>query len=145
MSTTEANWPHKNAIAINPAKRKELLIGVAVLGAVTLLFFNLDKVIQPYLIEHQRDLLMPKMSELVAEGKPDAVIWMMFNSSEFRAADPHYSALRKAAESGHPHSMYLYAQVLLKKQKDFKGGKAYLDSAAAAGYPPALMEVLKEE
>lgn len=144
MSTTEANWPHKNDIAINPAKRKVLLIGAAVLGACTLLFFNLDKIVKPFLIEHQRDLLMPKMSALVAEGKPEAVVWMIFNSPEFRAADPHYNALRKAAESGHPRSMYIYAK-FLRIQKDYEGSKAYLDSAAAAGYPPALNRVLQEE
>lgn len=143
MSTAEANWPHKSDIAINPAKRKGLIIAVVVMGALALLAFNQDKIVSHFVTGHERDLLMPKMSALAAEGKPEAVVWMMLNNPEFRAADPQYTALRKAAEEGHPHSMYLYSKVL-KFQKDDDGAKAFIARAAADGYPDAVLDLAEE-
>lgn len=142
MSAAEAAWPHKGNIVINPAKRKGLAIGVAVLGAFALLAFNQDKIVDHFVTGYERDLLMPKMSAFAAEGKPEAVAWMLLNSPDFRAADLQYTALRKSAEAGHPQSMYLYSNVL-KFQKDEDGAKAFLARAAAEGYPPAVLYLAK--
>ncbi|MPQ71448.1 hypothetical protein [Pseudomonas sp. MWU12-2323] len=140
MSAAQASWPHKGHIAINPAKRKGFVISITVLGAFALLALNQEKIVNHFVTGYEHDLLMPKMSALAAEGKPEAVAWMMLNDPDFRAADTQYTALRKSAEAGHPQSMYLYSKVL-KFQKDEVGAGAFLARAAADGYPSAILDL----
>lgn len=121
--------------------RTALAITAAVVSVVAVLVINQDQIVRHFVKSWEHDLLLPKMSVLAAEGKSEAVTWMLLNDSTFRA-DSSYTALRKSAAEGHPQSMYLYASVL-KYQKDEKGAKEWISRAAAEGYPAAVLELAK--
>ncbi|MNJ65517.1 hypothetical protein D3C77_615330 [compost metagenome] len=55
-------------------------------------------------------------------------------------AEVDFTQLKKAAEDGHPESMFLYSRVL-ELRHDGTGAKQWLEQAAAEGYPHAVMAV----
>lgn len=143
MTTAHAEWPHQKDIAINPAKRKKLLATLIGLGAAALLLLNQDRIINHFVDAHRNALIRPAMSALAEQGKPDAVVWMMEHDAGFASADPQFSALRKAADSGHPQSMYLYSKVL-KWQHDELAAQNMLAKAAEQGFPPAVLDLARQ-
>lgn len=84
-----------------------------------------------------------RMTALANTGKGDAVMWMLRFQPDV-AAESDYAMLRKAAESGHPKSMYLYSQVL-RNRKDKEDSMVWVERAAAEGYPDAVMLVMGRE
>lgn len=90
-----------------------------------------------------RALIRLAMSALAAQGKPDAAVWMMERDADFVSTDPQFSALRKAAESGHPQSMYMYSKVL-KWQRDELAAQNMLAKAAELGFPPAVLDLARQ-
>lgn len=141
MDNANNAWPHRLPVAIDPAQRKGLLI-FAVIAAVWLL--NLakgDDIAQYFADSHDRGLLEPKMAQLATQGKAEAVVWMYKHGDRsFYKNDEasSFPALHAAAETGHPESLYLYAQAL-RYIHDDAGCKLYLDRAADAGFPAALL------
>lgn len=84
-------------------------------------------------------LFFPKLSGLADKGDPEAVVWMLSRNAEYWSkAD--FEPLRKAAETGHPKSMYFYAQVLAY-QGDKTGSQQWVERAAAVGSPEAVLKL----
>ena len=142
-NTTEAEWPRKTPVLIDPSKKKGIFISLAVVVALVVFSLKSNEIVSHFVDSHNRDMLHSQMSQLAAEGKPDAVVWMIKNDSDFRS-DTSYAALRAAAESGHPESMFLYSRVL-KYQNNDKGAQEYVARAAAEGYPDAVLAVANKE
>lgn len=139
MNDTLNAWPHKSNIVINPAKKRELtIISLAVL-AFLLMGYCLKPVGQYFIQKHERDLLLPQMSALAKQGKPDAVIWMLRHGSSGDLAD-QIPVIQQAAEKGHPESMFLYGRVLQLKN-DAAGAKFFFERAAGEGYPEAILQL----
>lgn len=133
-----AEWPHKADIIFNPAKRVKLAICGAFLVGVFAFALNQSNIVDHFVEKREITLLAPQMAKLAAEGIPEAIAWMTLKDAAFREADKQFTALRHAAESGHPQSMFLYSGVL-RFQGDAAGAESYLDQAAAMGYPAAIL------
>lgn len=141
MNETLNAWPHKAHIVINPAKKRDLAIFSAAILALALVGFGCKPVAQYFIHNHERDVLLPQMSALAEQGKPEAVIWMLKNSSSALSAK-QIAVLQQAAEKGHPQSMFLYARAL-QIMNDAVGAKTWFERAAGEGYPEAILQLSK--
>lgn len=138
MTALSKDWPHKSPILIDPSKKKQLFL-LLVLAVCTVVFaLKGYDIIDYYVTKHNREVLRPQMAQLAAQGKPQAIAWMVTNDPAFIAGDK-FDALKAAAESGDPQSMFLYAQVL-KYRNDENGAREYINKAAAEGYPKAVLD-----
>lgn len=142
MNDVSVKWPHKTPILIDPAKKKGIVFCLAAVAVVTVFVLKSEDVIKHFVTAHNRDVLRPQMTQLAAQGKPEAVAWMVMNDSAFRS-DTHFEALKAAAETGDPQSMFIYGQVL-KYQKNEQGAHDYIVRAAAEGYPDAVLAQSKD-
>ncbi|MGP5477566.1 hypothetical protein [Pseudomonas helleri] len=142
MTTLSAKWPHKTPVLIDPSKKKGIFVFLSLAAVVTVFTLKGDDIISHFVAAHNRDILLPQMAQLAARGKPEAVAWMVMNDPAFRS-DMHFDALKAAAETGNPQSMYLYAQIL-KYQKNEQGAHDYIVRAAAEGYPDAVLALSKD-
>lgn len=137
MTALSSQWPHKTPILIDPKKKKGIVVCLVLLAVAAVFALKGEDVISHFVTSYNRDVMRPEMAKLAAQGKPEAVVWMMMNDSAL-SSDSHFEALKVAADRGNPHSMYLYAQVL-KYQKDEKSAHDYIVRAAAEGYPDAVL------
>lgn len=142
MTTLSAKWAHKTPVLIDPSKKKGIFVFLALVAVAAVFALKGDDVISHFVTAHNRDVLRPQMAQLAAQGKPEAVAWMVMNDPAFRS-DTHFDALKAAAETGNPQSMFLYAQVL-KYQKNEQGAHDYIVRAAAEGYPDAVLAQSKD-
>nr|WP_228857492.1 hypothetical protein [Pseudomonas syringae]QOQ33545.1 hypothetical protein [Pseudomonas syringae pv. actinidiae] len=142
MSSVSTQWPHKKPILINPSQKKGIAVFLVLIAVFTVFTLKGDDIIKYYVDSHNRDVLHPQMAQLAAQGKPEAVAWMMLNDPAFRS-DSNYEILKAAAETGSPKSMFLYANVL-KYQKNEQGAAEYMARAAAEGYPDAVLSLSKD-
>lgn len=140
MDNVQHAWPHKTPIAIDPSKRKGLLIFAVVVVFSLLFSLKGNDIAQYFANNHDRDVIEPQMAQLVAQGKPEAVLWMIKHDKSFyeKEAARNFPALRAAAETGHPESMYAYARVLQYLHDD-AGAKVFMARAKDAGFPAALL------
>jgi hypothetical protein len=142
MTTLSTKWPHKAPVLIDPSKKKGIFIFLVMVAVTVVFVFKGADIVDHFVTAHNRDVLRPQMAKLAAQGKPEAVAWMVINDPTFRA-DGNFDSLKAAAETGNPQSMFLYAQVL-KYQKDEQGAYGYIIRAAAEGYPEAVLAQLKD-
>ncbi|RMR16838.1 hypothetical protein ALP90_200075 [Pseudomonas amygdali pv. ulmi] len=142
MSAVSAQWPHKKPILIDPSKKKGIAVFLVLIAVLTVFTLKGDDMIKYYVDSHNRDVLHPQMAQLAAQGKSDAVVWMMLNDPAFRS-DSNFEILKAAAETGNPQSMFLYSNVL-KYQKNEQGAAEYMARAAAEGYPDAVLALSKD-
>lgn len=83
------------------------------------------------------------MAQLAAQGKPEAVAWMVMHDGIY-GSDTQLQTLKVAAETGSPRSMYVYG-LALRLQKYEQGALEYIRRAAAEGYPDAVLERSKRQ
>lgn len=140
MDNAQRTWPHKTPVAIDPSKRKGLLIFAVVVAFLLVFSLKGNDIAQFFANNHDRDMLEPQMPQLVAQGKPEAVLWMMKHNQSFYEKElaSNFPALRAAAETGHPESMYAYARVLQYLHDD-AGANVFMARAKDAGFPAALL------
>jgi hypothetical protein len=142
MTKLSVEWPHKTPVLIDPSKRKGIFVCLALIMATVVFALKLDDIISHFVTSHNREVLRPQMAQLAAQGKPEAVAWMVLNDPDFRS-DTNFNALKAAAETGSPQSMFLYAQIM-QYQKNEKSAQDYLARAAAEGYPDAVLAQSKD-
>jgi hypothetical protein len=131
----DAVWPQHAVFALNRGKRMPFSFAAgALFGFIILAVFG-PPIADHFRESYERDLVLPTMGRLASNGKPDAVAWMVVNAPS-EVSKQYESALRVAAEAGHPHSMYLYSYVL--RQRHENGAQAMLERAAAQGNADAV-------
>jgi TPR repeat protein len=142
MTALSTKWPHKTPILIDPSKKTGIFVLLTAAAVAAVFAFKGNDIVSHFVTAHNQEVLRPQMAHLAAEGKPEAVAWMVRNDPAFRS-DMHFEALKAAAEKGNPQSMFLYAQVL-KYQKNQQGADEYIARAAAEGYPDAVLTQSKD-
>lgn len=136
MNTT-STWPHKADIhiAINPAKRKKTVVVLLLIFVFGLLTIPSGSPLQQWITKYAQDIereqLMPQMSQLAAQGKPDAVIWIAENYPQ-----TNVSQLESLASQGNGHALMLLAKS--KSGSDTAAAMSLMKQAAETGYLPAV-------
>ncbi|MEJ6003749.1 hypothetical protein [Paucibacter soli] len=141
---TEANlsaaWPHGSAtIAVNPAKRKSLARGLALLAVAGIAYYALVVDERGPVMRWAKEVSMqeeaqkyePTMRKLADSGKPDAMIWMAVN---FPATDAGRLDALIRAGSGEA----AWVQAGIKAKTDKQESQRLRQVAADNGYLPAV-------
>ncbi|MCF5382139.1 hypothetical protein GIW05_01200 [Pseudomonas syringae] len=141
MYKPSANWSHETPFLIDPAVKKQAMLFAPLLIICIVFLLKGEDIMNHFKNSHNRDLLLPQMAQLAAQGKPEAVAWMVLHDGKY-GSDTKFLTLKTAAETGNPQSMYLYG-LALRSQKNEQGALDYIARAAAEGYPDALLEQSK--
>ncbi|EKF7417500.1 TPA: hypothetical protein MXR76_005897 [Pseudomonas aeruginosa] len=125
---------------------KKQKIGLAITAASLVLFlFLLDsngplmKWARSVDREQQIEQIGAQMSDLAAQGKPDAIVWMAVNHPD---VPERLKALEALAESGNGEAMMTLAAI--KHRSDPYLAKVLVNKAAAAGHPDAVLAVVRQ-
>ncbi len=143
-STLQNNdWPHSSdvVISINPAKRKQVMAGLAVLGLLGLFLLSgePERMFREHQTKGETAALTPTMQKLAIEGKAEAAVWLA-------AQDPKHEGVRldDLVKQKVPGAMY-YQGLEKIKAGDKPAGVALIAQAAAEGYPAAVRYQIKSK
>lgn len=89
----------------------------------------------------EMELIRPQMLALAEQGRPEAVLWLMDHPG--KGDVQKLDALRAAAETAHPESMYRYS-VSLAYAGSHEESYLWLRKSAEQGFPAAVIALHKK-
>jgi len=139
-------------VLINPIKRKKILKKYALTAFFIAFVIFMASDSSPLLSwakswEKKEEVayLSPKMHELAAAGKPDAILWL----AKHEKLNPNtLENVKKLAQSGNGEALFFMFNFI--SWENYKNGinndnVIYLKRSAEAGYAPAMIELSRRE